>query len=99
MMRKILELRVLKAIINLSRDINHSDINQVHFINDSLFGALTREETRKFTRIFFEYPGFNELYEAPRPARHDLEALAKLPENTLGARYSRFMSDYQFSLD
>lgn len=89
----------MKAIINISQDINRVDINQVHFINDSLFGAVTHEETEKFTRIFFGYPNFKESYEAPRPPRHDLEALARLPENTLGARYARFMRDYQFSID
>jgi ubiquinone biosynthesis protein Coq4 len=99
MIRKILQLRVLKAIVDLSKDTDRVAIKQVHFINDTLFTALTTKEVKQLTEIFFAYPRFKELYAAKRPAKHDLEALGKLPENTLGARYARFMKDYQFSLD
>lgn len=99
MFRKLTELRVLKAVIDISQSLGHTDINKVHFINDSLFSILNAEEKEKFTRIFFEYPGFKELYEAPRPARHDLDVLITLPKNTLGYQYAHFMEETGFLID
>jgi ubiquinone biosynthesis protein COQ4 len=97
--RKITEARVLMAIAKFSQSIEHADIDEIHFINRTLLKALTREETEKFTQIMFAYPGFKDLYEAPRAERHDLEQLALLPANTLGYQYAKFMSDTGFSID
>lgn len=99
MMRKLTELRVLNAIVGFSQSIEHADIDEIHFINKTLLGALTNEEREKFTKLLFEYPGFKELYEAPRADRHNLESLANLPNNTLGHHYAKFMSETGFSVD
>jgi ubiquinone biosynthesis protein Coq4 len=99
MFRKITELRVLKAIVDFSQSIEHADINEIHFINQSLLKALTQQEREKFSRLLFEYPGFTELYEAPRVERHDLEYLGTLPSNTLGYHYAKFMNNMGFSID
>ena len=99
MLRKLTELRVLKAIVDLSRDADNTDTDKIHFINDTIFKALNREETIKFTAIFSAYPGFTDLYKAPRMPRHDLLALSKLPNGTLGFEYARFMSETDFSID
>ncbi|MBA3788834.1 hypothetical protein H0X32_00345 [Patescibacteria group bacterium] len=64
MMRKLLELRVLLAIIRLSK--NPQGIDNVYFVTDALLKSATKEEQNKFTRLFFEYPSFKERYEEPR---------------------------------
>lgn len=99
MFRVLTELRVLKTIVDMSQSATQSDINRVHFINDTLFKALNADEIQKFTQIFFEYPGFKEAYESARPPRHDLKTLAALPSNTLGYQYAKFMNETGFSID
>jgi ubiquinone biosynthesis protein Coq4 len=99
MLRKLTELRVLKAIVSFSESIEHADVDEIHFINKSLLSTLTLEESEKFTDILLKYPGFKELYEAPRADRHDLNHLSTLPSNTLGYLYAKFMSDTGFSID
>ena len=99
MLRKLTEFRVLKAIVGFSQSIEHADVDEIHFITKTLLSALTSEEREKFTRLLFEYPGFKELYEAPRAERHDLGNLSMLPSNTLGYYYAKFMSDTGFSVD
>ena len=49
MLRKLTELRVLKALIDLSSDADNTDTDKIHFINDTLFNALTPKEIDKFT--------------------------------------------------
>ena len=98
MLRKILELRVLKAIVDLSRN-PPGGIQKIHFVNDSLFKALTPSESEKFTRIFLEYPGFKDRYSESRAASYDPEVLSRLPENTLGFHYAKFMRDHQYLVD
>lgn len=98
MFRKILELRVLKAIVELSKN-PPGGIKKIHFINDSLFEALSTSEREKFTRIFFEYPEFKDRYSEPRAASYDPEALSHLPDNTLGYHYAKFMRDHKYLVD
>lgn len=99
MLRKLTELRVLKAIVDLSRDADNTNTNKIHFINDTLFNALNPTEIEKFTKIFFSYPGFEESYTTDRVPRHDLEAMSKLSNSTLGSEYARFMSEHNFMID
>ena len=99
MLRKLTELRVLKAIVDLSQDVDNTDTNKIHFINDILFKSLKPKEIDKFTKIFFSYPGFEASFTAVRPAKHDLAALSKLPVNTLGCEYARFMRENNFVID
>lgn len=99
MLRKLTELRVLNAIVGFSQSIEHADIDEIHFINKTLLKALTDEEREHFTHRLFEYPGFKELYESPRPQRHNLEHLSTLPHNTLGYHYAQFMSNNGFLIE
>jgi ubiquinone biosynthesis protein Coq4 len=98
MFRKILELRILKAIVALSK--NPESTEDIHFINDSLLAGISNAEREKFTRIFFEYPEFKNRYNEPRTAEYyDIEALSRLPENTLGYRYTKFLKDHKYSVE
>lgn len=99
MLRKLTELRVLNAIVGFSQSIEHADVDEIHFINKTLLNALTPEEAEKFTNLLFKYPGFEELYQAPRADKHDLNHLSTLPNNTLGYQYAKFMSDTGFLID
>jgi ubiquinone biosynthesis protein COQ4 len=97
--RKITELRVLGAIVRFSKGTSGTNIDDLHLINLSLLKAANSKEQEKFTNILFEYPEFKELYESPRPEKHDLDRLRKLPTNTLGYCYAKFMDDNNLSID
>jgi ubiquinone biosynthesis protein Coq4 len=99
MLRKLTELRILKAIVDLSSDSDNTDTDKIHFINDTLFNILTPVEVDKFTKIFFAYPGFELAFTSKRPPRHDLDFLSTLPENTFGWEYARFMRVNNFVID
>jgi ubiquinone biosynthesis protein Coq4 len=98
MINKIFELRVLKAIISISND--PSDTAAVHFINDGALARLSPAEREKFTKIFFDYPGFSERYKEPRMEnQHHPKEFEVYPENTLGYQYSKFMRDNNLLID
>ena len=98
MFRKILEFRILKAIVALSRDPESTE--NIHFINDSLLAGISTAEREKFTHLFFEYPEFKDRYNEPRtPEHYDIETLSRLPENTLGFQYTKFLKDHNYSVE
>jgi ubiquinone biosynthesis protein COQ4 len=87
---------MLKALVDLSKDPQSTD--NVHYINDSLIKNASTAEQEKFIRLFYEYPEFKERYEEPRSPEFDPEELSRLPHNTLGYHYAKFMHDHDYSV-
>lgn len=98
MPRKIQELRILNAIVNLAKEPTATQ--NVFFIADTMVGLLSKEELKARGEIIKRYPHFMELYESRySPPSYDVGSLSKYPAGTLAHAYGIFMSAHKFSPD
>ena len=98
MFRKFQELRILKAVGQLSKDPRQT--KYVYFIGDTMLNMLTQDEVKEHNAIALKYPGFKELWDARYyPPDYDVEALAVYPENSLAHHYGVFMHKHKFTSD
>ena len=98
MFRKIQELRLLKAIVQLSK--NPLQTKYVYRIGDTMLDMVSAEEVAKHTLTALAYPGFKELWEERYyTPLYDVKALSAYPANTLAHHYGIFMHKHKFTPD
>ncbi len=91
-------MRLLKSILGLTKNPDNTD--NAFFIVDSTLKALSEDEIQKYSAMVLAYPGFKELYPATDTlALYDTEALSRLPGNTLGYLYVKFVRDHKYTVD
>jgi len=96
MLREIQKLRILKAIVGLSKDPENTD--NVFFIGDTMLGMLSPEEVKEHSATVLAYSGFKDLYEERySPAIYDVKTLSLYPENSLAYSYGVFMRKHGYS--
>ena len=98
MLRKIQELRILKAIVGLSKDPETTD--NVFFMADAMLEMLTSAEIKEHTETILKYPGFAELYqEHYSPPLYNVQELSTHSEDTLAHAYGVFMKKHGYQSD
>jgi ubiquinone biosynthesis protein COQ4 len=84
-----------QILINmLDLAINPSRLKNVFEIGDMVNNTMIERNKEKAVKLIYDNaPGLDELFEEGYKARYSLEALSKMPDNTLGYAYAKHMYD------
>ncbi len=100
MLRWWYRARIFRTIYALSKDAERTD--DAFAAVNAMINALTKEELEKYSKVLCAYPGFKEISADTDPRLRtlfDLDALSRMPENTLAGAYSRFVHTHGYKVD